>query len=292
MQKVIRAMMIGAHCDDCDFCYGGLALKYAQAGHQVKFLSLCNGCGGHHELPPDAIAKRRRLETLEVARLAGVEYAVWEDIPDCELMADLETRKRLIREIREFKPDVIFAHRPNDYHADHRNAAILVQDASYLLIVPNFCSDTPALPKMPVIFYSWDEFQNPPFDPDVVIGIDDVVDDKFKLMDCHVSQVYEWLPWTHGKLAEVPLDPAERLSWLHGTRVDRNAPPNDEAIISTPLESNQCEQREALIASLYRSKLIDRYGEEGRNIHFAEAFELCAYGAPLTPEAAQVLFPF
>ena len=65
--KQIRAMMIGAHPDDCDFCSGGLALKYARAGHKVKFLSMCNGNGGHHELSPDEIAKRRREETLKVA---------------------------------------------------------------------------------------------------------------------------------------------------------------------------------------------------------------------------------
>ena len=69
-------MMIGVHSDDCNFRYGGLALKYARAGHQVKFLSLCNGCGEHHELPPDAIAKQRRLEALEAACPDGVEYDV------------------------------------------------------------------------------------------------------------------------------------------------------------------------------------------------------------------------
>ena len=56
--KEIRAMFIGAHPDDCDIRCGGLALKYARAGHKVKFLSLCNGNGGHYSLSPDELAKR------------------------------------------------------------------------------------------------------------------------------------------------------------------------------------------------------------------------------------------
>ena len=74
--KQIRAMFIGAHPDDCDIRCGGLALKYARAGHKVKFLSLCNGNGGHQTLSPDALAKRRRGESLAVASFAGLEYDV------------------------------------------------------------------------------------------------------------------------------------------------------------------------------------------------------------------------
>ena len=105
--KQIRAMMIGAHPDDCDFRCGGLALQYAKAGHKVKFLAMCDGSGGHHIMEPAAIAERRKGETQEVAKLAGIEYNVW-DVTDCELIATLENRKRLVREIREFNPDVIF----------------------------------------------------------------------------------------------------------------------------------------------------------------------------------------
>ena len=183
--KQIRAMMIGAHPDDCDFRSGGLALKYARAGHKVKFLAMVNGCGGHHELKPSEIAKRRREETLKIAEFAGIEYDVWEDSEDCELTADVETRKRLVREIRKFNPDIIFCSRPNDYHADHRNASLLVQDASYLLIVPNFCPEVPAMEKTPVILHFYDHFKNPVFKADIAIKIDDVIDDKIKMIAFH-----------------------------------------------------------------------------------------------------------
>ena len=180
MEKKLKVLMIGAHPDDNDICGGGLALKYAKAGHSVRFLSVCNGCGGHHKMQPKEIAERRYGETQAVAAFAGIEYDVW-NIPDCEVIADLETRKKLITYIRKFNPDIIFSHRTNDYHADHRNVAMLVQDASYLLTVPNLYPEEPAMRFMPVIMYFRDHFKNPPFVPDIVIDIDDVIDDKFRL---------------------------------------------------------------------------------------------------------------
>lgn len=292
MGKQIRAMMIGAHPDDCDFRCGGLAVKYAQLGHKVKFLAMVDGSGGHHEMSPKEIAERRRGETQNVAKLAGIEYDVW-DITDCELTADLETRKRLVRAIREFNPDVIFCSRPNDYHTDHRNASLLVQDASYLLIVPHFCPDVPAMKHTPVILYFYDHFKKPPFEADLAIGIDDVIDTKFRMLACHESQVFEWLPYTKGTLDSVPTDPVERLEWLREPRIPRNGKPLSEEMLNKNLIGSESEYKEAVPAAKYRNKLIERYGQEvGSKILFAEAFAVCEYGAPLTEENSRTLFPF
>lgn len=286
--RKIRAMMIGAHPDDCDLRCGGLAMKYADAGHTVKFLSLCDGSGGHQSMKRAEIAKRRYGEAQEVARKAGITYDIW-GVPDCEIVADIASRKRLTRDIRAFAPDVIFCHRPNDYHADHRNASLLVQDASYLLIVPNFCEDAPALEKMPVIVYFYDRFTNPPFSPDVIIATDDVVDRKFDLYDCHKSQFYEWLPYTAGKLGEVPADDAARREWLHGIRVPRDGTLLTPETLETMRTGSSCEAREAIQAALYREKLIARYGKP---YVFAESFEICPYGSQPDADALKELFPF
>ena len=290
MKKPLRVMMIGAHLDDNDFSGGGTALQYLERGDRVRFLSMCNGCGGHHENSPEEIAARRYQEAQNVARLTGLEYDVWE-IPDCELVADLETRKRLVRYIREFAPDIIFTHRTNDYHADHRAAALLVQDASYLLIVPNFCPEALAMKEMPVIMYFEDPFQNQPFMPDIAIAIDNVIDKKFEMFDCHVSQVYEWLPYTHGNLDKVPVDKKERMEWYRSPRVPRDRVLTVEEILANKTkEHNEYEQ--ALPASQYRELLVKRYGETGKKTLFAEVFQLSEYGKPLDSENEKILFPF
>ena len=290
MEKQLRVLMIGAHLDDNDFCGGGTALKYLQLGHKVRFLSVCNGSGGHHVMSPAETAACRYKEAQAVAALTGLEYDVW-DNEDCEVVASLENRKKIVRYIREFNPDIIFTHRTNDYHADHRNTALLVQDASYLVIVPHFCDDVPAMEKMPVIMYFRDKFKYPPFTPDVVVDIDDVMDKKYEMFNCHVSQVYEWLPYTHGDLAEVPTDPKERLEWLKSPRV-----PRDRVLtikeLSDKTFGKHCEYKEAIYAAKYRKDLIKRYGKKGKKIIFAEAFECSEYGTPLDDKNIKTLFPF
>ena len=292
MSKKLRILMIGPHPDDCEIRCGGTAMKFVEAGHTVKFISTLNGCGGHQSMKPEDIAARRWGETQAIAEYVGLTYDVW-DIPDCELMADLKTRKRMVRDIRKFNPDLIFCCRPNDYHADHRNCSLLVQDASYLLTVPNFCPEVPAMRYMPVIMYFYDRFRNPDFCPDVVVSIDDVVDRKFEMLHCHVSQMYEWLPYTAGILEQIPEGDEERLNWLHGKRLPRTGTPLTVEELEAYRTHSHDEYHEALPAAMYRDRLVARYGEErANNIRFAEAFQLCEYGKQLTPELEKELFPF
>ena len=73
----------------------------------------------------------------------------------------------------------------------------------------------PALARNPVFLYYSDRFTRPQaFRADIVVSIDDVFDKKINMLDAHVSQFYEWLPWTAGQLEQVPKDPAERKKWL------------------------------------------------------------------------------
>lgn len=282
----MKILMIGAHQDDNEFRCGGLASKYVKMGYEVRFLSLCNGCGGHHIMTPEETTARRAKESAAVAELLGITYDVW-DIDDCNIVADLPTRKRLIRYIREFNPDLIISHRLNDYHADHRAAGQLVQDASYLLTVPHECPEVPAMRFMPVIMYNEDGFKNPEFKADIVIDMDDEIDTKLKIADLNVSQVYEWLPYNEGE-GEVPTDKAERFEWLKGMNI--TAETTDEEVIAA---KRGYAVRFAKTAARFRKELIEKYGfERGSKIRYAEAFELCEYGEKLTDELKKALFSF
>src|SRR5438034_684966 len=214
----IRVIAFGAHPDDCDIRAAGTAALFAQMGHLVKFVSVTNGDAGHQTEGGGALAKRRRLEAKESARRLGIEYEVL-DNHDGELLPTLDVRLQIIRRIRQWNADIVLAPRPNDYHPDHRYTGVLVQDAAYMVVVPNVCPDTPPLRKNPVFLYFQDGFQRPnPFRPDVVVSIDDVLERKIKGLDAHTSQVYEWLPWVAGQLEHVPADPAARLEWLRKIR--------------------------------------------------------------------------
>ncbi|MGI6609407.1 MAG: PIG-L deacetylase family protein [Limnochordia bacterium] len=266
----IRVLAFGAHPDDCELKAGGCAALWAARGHVVRFVSLTNGDTGHYAMGGGPLAKRRRDEAAAAAAVAGIESLVL-DIHNGELMPDIATRKQVIRIIREFEPDLMLTHRPNDYHPDHRYASQLVQDASYILRVPNMTPLTAPLLKPVAIMYFSDRFKKPtPFSPDVAVDITGVIDTKIAMVACHESQVYEWLPYDEGVLDEVPQGEAKRKEWLWARMQARFG-----------RDADQC-----------RDQLVATYGEPGRQVKYAESFECCEYGCGLTPEAKARLFPF
>ena len=273
----MKALMIGAHQDDNEFRCGGLAAILKKKGWEVCFLSLTSGGGGHHILSTEETIRQRAKESAAVAELLGIQYEVW-DNDDGALLVTLENRRRLIRFIRTFAPDLIITHRPNDYHPDHRAAGQLVQDASYMLIVPHECPDVPALRRMPVIAYNEDAFRNPPFTPDLVVDVSSEIETKLKIADLNVSQVYEWLPYT--KEETVPESREERLEWLKGMDITEDT--TDEEILAA---KRGYSVRFAKPAARFRDRLIELYGpERGVKIRYAEAYGVCEYGRPLTAE--------
>src|SRR5438034_657500 len=206
----LNIIAFGAHPDDCDQRAGGTAAKYAALGHRVRFVAVTNGDAGHQTEGGGALAARRRAEAREAGRRIGIEYIVL-DNHDGELLPSLNAREQIIRQMRQWKADLVLAPRPNDYHPDHRYTGVLVNDAAYMVVVPNVAPDTPPLRKNPVFLYFEDNFQKPqPFRPDVAISIDDVFSKKIDALDSHRSQFYEWLPWVDGKLDSVPHDAADR----------------------------------------------------------------------------------
>lgn len=263
----VRVIVFGAHPDDCDFRAAGTAAQFVRLGHKVKFVAVTNGDAGHQTQGGGDLARRRRAEAMESARRLGIEAEVLEN-HDGELLPSIDVRKQVIRQIRLWNADVVIAPRPNDYHPDHRYTGVLVQDAAYMVVVPNVLSDVPALRKNPVFLYQQDNFQRPnPFRPDIAVDIDGVWDKKLDAMDSHVSQVYEWLPWVDGTLDSVPKDAAARRKWLAETR---------------PFTPN----------AQVRESLAKWYGaDRAARVKHAEAFEVCEYGRRPNEAEIRQLFP-
>lgn len=264
----LNIIVIGAHPDDPDICAGGAASMWASMGHNVKFLSLTNGDAGHQSQGGGALAKRRRAEAREAARRLGIaEYETLEN-HDGELMPSLDVRLQVIRRIRQWNADVVILPRPNDYHPDHRNTGLVVQDAAYMVIVPNVASEVPPLAKNPVFMYCDDRFLKPnPFEPDVAVITDAVVERRIDGLDAHESQFYEWLPWTVHAFDQVPKDHVERKSWLAQVRKD-------------------------VISPALRAMAQKWYGEAAaQGAQNIEPFEICEYGRQPDEAELRRLFP-
>jgi len=268
----LRIICFGAHPDDCELQAGGVAAMWSAKGHKVKFVSVTNGDIGHWREAGGPLALRRKNEVEAAAKILGITTEVL-DIHDGELLPTLEYRRLITRLIREWNADIVMSHRPNDYHPDHRYTGVLVQDAAYMVTVPFICPDVPPLKKNPVFLYYPDSFQKPnPFQPDVVVSIDSVVEKKLDALGVIVSQFYEG--GANGSADLMPADPAKQK--------DRHQQVRDNFA-----------KRNQSIAARFRSKLDDWYTKDrAEKIKHAEAFELCEYGR--RPDKAELarLFPF
>lgn len=143
---------IGAHIDDCDIRFGRTVVKYVERGHEVIFVSLTNGESGHHEIGGVELTRQRRTEAAAAADVAGVDYVTF-DIYEGELRPTIENRDKGIELVCEHELNLVLSHRPNNYHSDHRYTADLVQDAVYIVTVPNVRPETPNFDYNPAICY-------------------------------------------------------------------------------------------------------------------------------------------
>jgi LmbE family N-acetylglucosaminyl deacetylase len=272
----LRIVVFGAHPDDAEYKAGGTAIKWAALGHQVKLCSVTNGDIGHWRNAGGELAQRRIAEVKACAAKWGVTSQVL-DIHDGELLPSLENRKLITQVIREWQADIVISHRPWDYHPDHRYVGVLVQDASFMVTVPFFCPDIPALKKNPVFMYSSDGFQKPyPFIPTIAIGItEEEMAQKVDGIHELTSQAYE--------------------GGANGSaeHVEKNVPPAENETGRRAWLQRRWHLRQSGEADRYRADLIKWYGEaKGKSFKFSETFELCEYGSRPSDAELKVLFPF
>ena len=267
----MNVVCIGAHPDDCECFAGGAGLRWAGEGHRVLFVSTTNGDAGHHAMGGGALACRRAAEAKASAEIGGVQELILPN-DDGELEPTLELRKEITRIIRRWEADIVITHRPNDYHPDHRYTSVAVQDAAFMVTVPQFCPETPRLERNPVFLYMADSFTKPvPFRADVAVDVTDVMETKLDMLDAMESQVYEWLPWLENQLDSVPEDRAARRLWLAETW---------KPFFQT-------------LTDLSRNALKSWYGERAaKAIRHAEPFEVCEYGNQPSRDELRRLFPF
>lgn len=198
------AMAIVAHPDDIEFSCAGALARWAKAGARISYVLCTSGDVGIDEegMTRARATEIREAEAHEAARIAGATEIIFLREPDGMLQATLDLRKKLVREIRRFRPEVIIAGDPTivwagaDYinHPDHRAAATAALDATFPAAgQPNLFEDLQeeglsAHKPRKVYVTIWDN------NADVFVNIDETIDTKIEALRAHKSQMKEWDP--------------------------------------------------------------------------------------------------
>src|SRR5512136_269696 len=135
------AMTIFAHPDDAEFGVAATLAKWAKAGCEITMVLCTSGNVGTHDAQYTikTLAKTREAEQKVVADFLGVKQVVFLRHDDCALQPTLELRRELVREIREYRPEVVICGDPTGWfygdgyinHPDHRAAAEAALDAVF-----------------------------------------------------------------------------------------------------------------------------------------------------------------
>ena len=138
---VKRVLVIVAHPDDADFICGGTCIQMAQQGIEVTYLVLTNGDKGNHnpEITRNQLIAMRQIEQRAAAALCGIKEVLFMGEEDGFLRPKRAIRKRVTREIRRIRPELIICTNPDRYfvgdgyinHPDHRNAGLVAIEAIF-----------------------------------------------------------------------------------------------------------------------------------------------------------------
>lgn len=153
-----RILIVLAHPDDAEICFGGTIARLRRDGKNVRTVIATNGNKGMHE--GNYSTEEFRKIRLDSQKKAGLKLGLKEeeifnlDIPDGEVEASIENIEKVVYHLREFQPQIIITHNPfeliNDFdkeirwinHRDHRKLAELVFDATY-----PYCRDNGYFPQ-------------------------------------------------------------------------------------------------------------------------------------------------
>ncbi len=198
------AMAIVAHPDDIEFSCVGTLSRWAKAGARISYVLCTSGDVGIDEegMTRARATEIRETESLEAARIAGASEVIFLREPDGMLQPTLDLRKRLVREIRRFRPEVVMTGDPTivwagaDYinHPDHRAAATAALDAVFPAAgQPNLFEELKeegfsAHKPRKVYVNLWDNHA------DIFVNIEETIDIKIQALCAHKSQMKDWDP--------------------------------------------------------------------------------------------------
>jgi len=182
-----RLMAVVAHPDDAELVCAGTLARAKSEGATVAICVLCQGDKGQPKTTIANLKAKRRGEMTASARLLGARL-LFGDVPDGRLTDKAPTRLKLVEIFRQFRPTLVIAHAPEDYHPDHRNAAALAEAATWFCASRGHKTRSPAISKSPALWWM-DTIGMHAFTPGFYVDISATLAVKKRMLACHQTQL-------------------------------------------------------------------------------------------------------
>jgi len=142
-----RIMVVFAHPDDAELYAGGTIARLIADGKRVRSVKMTSGGRGSRQekISEEDLTTAREEEDKKAMQILGIkdEDNVYLRLQDGTVENNMEVIEKLVYQVREFQPDIIITHNPEDVvirwdkseswinHRDHRNTGISIIDATY-----------------------------------------------------------------------------------------------------------------------------------------------------------------
>jgi len=230
-RRFATAMVLFAHPDDAEFTCGATVAAWAAGGCQVHYVILTDGSAGSNEpgLTREQIAGVREAEQRAAASVLGVASVTFLGETDGHLEVTLDTRRKVCREVRRLRPEVLLCPDPSRLwhsdgyinHWDHKQAGLLGLTA----VMP----DAPTRPMFPeLLAEGLEPYEVPnvylmsPAEPDLFVDVTASFDRKLEALAAHASQSTESsIPWIRERAEALAVQAANGARYAEAFKVFR-----------------------------------------------------------------------
>ncbi len=177
-----RILVMCAHSDDQILGPGGTIVKYSKQGKEVKTIIFSYGEKSHPHLKKEIIIMKRVKEAQEADKIIGGKGVTFLALTEGRFKKEIEQKhiiSKIIKIIKDFKPDKIFTHSDEDNHPDHK---IVSKTTIEIVDKMKFKGDV-------YIFDVWNLLRLKKRDmPKMYVDISDTFSTKLKALNCFESQ--------------------------------------------------------------------------------------------------------
>jgi Uncharacterized proteins, LmbE homologs len=197
MIKDKKLLVFSAHAADFVWRSGGTIAKYIDEGAEVHVIVFSMGVRGESNdlwkqegQTAETVSAMRKAESMNAAEILGVKNIEYWGMMDYPIVFDDASKERIIRKIREVRPDYVITHDKTDlFNPDHNEVSKVVHSCCVQSISAGVRMEGLKHTKQMNIFgFEPHQTEISGYIPGIMVDITSVYDKKIAAMKCFLAQ--------------------------------------------------------------------------------------------------------